>query len=354
MLKGLPVWTVMVGPPASGKTLIVDTLDMIPRVHPVDMVKSPGALLSGVAKKDVAKGATGGLLRQIGDMGIISIKDFTTMMSLPRDPLMEVIGAFRRIFDGKWNRQVGTDGGRLLEWSGHVGLISACTSVIDRHHQLLSELGERWVYYRYTESDGYGETKSALKCKDPAGVMKRMRELVAEFMETAGVEWCEGGMDRRELEDQESNKLYSQASLIAAARSPVQRDYHTREISDVKETESPTRLAGSLGQLYLGLEAIGLDESARWRVVGKAALDSMPGIRLELVNSLRTGAKRPGELKEAVGCSAGTVRHVCEDLEMHGVIERVGKGDRMGEGTGSWRLSQWTNKQLSQGWGGTK
>jgi hypothetical protein len=38
-------------------------------------VLTEAALLSGIAKKEHENGATGGLLRQIGDFGIILVKD---------------------------------------------------------------------------------------------------------------------------------------------------------------------------------------------------------------------------------------------------------------------------------------
>lgn len=352
-LKGTPVWLVLVGPPADGKTLLLDMLDSIPKVHTVDVIDSPASLLSGTPSKDVSKGSTGGLLRTIGKRGLISVKDFTVMMSLPNEPLVKVLGALRRVYDGSWERPIGTDGGKVLTWYGRVGFLSACTSAVDRHHQLLAELGERWMYYRFGESDGYGATRKALSTENPQSVMAEMEGLVREFFDEVGLAWLEDGMERRKLDERESNRLFAMAAMVSASRSPVSRDVRTREVVDIKETETPTRLAAALGQLLLGLECIGLEEEDRWRVVGKVALDSMPGIRLKLLRMLFKG---PGvnskDMRERLGCGANTVRLVAEDLMLHGVVEKVEKGDgRMGERAGSYRLTSWSKKQIAIGFG---
>ena len=208
------------------------------------------------------------------------------------------------------------------------------------------------MYYRYGHSDGWGETRTVMATVDPEEVRKKLQGLVLEFFEMTGLDWSGGCVDRRALDDKESNRVFALASLAAAARSTVARDWRTREVVEVPFKEAPTRLAGALGQLYLGLEVIGLDERERWRVVGKVAMDSMPAGRLKVVERLRVSGGVTGrELEGVLKCSAGTVRYVCEDLEIHGVVERVEKGGgRMGERVGSWGLSEWAKSTIGVGW----
>ena len=145
------------------------------------------------------------------------------------------------------------------------------------------------------------------------------------------------------------------AQLVSAARSPVSRDFRTREVTDLKETEPPARLAGSLGQLYMGLEWIGLEEVERWRIVGKVALDSMPGVRLRMVKRMSAGpAVSSRVMRDEFGCSPNTVRFTAEDLMLHGVVEQVEKGERMGERAGSYRLTSWAKGRLAVGWEGLR
>lgn len=357
LLPGVPVWLVLVGPPSSGKTLILDMISVdedhrLPKLFSADAIKSTSALLSGVGQKDIKKGATGGLLRQIGKHGFLIIKDFTSTMSMGHDPLIELVGALRRIYDGAWDRPVGSDGGRVLSWSGKVGLLSACTGVIDGHHQTLGELGERWVYYRMDKSDGYGETRSALNNTQPKETMYELNDQVAEFLEECGVDMCHPeGLERRELNDVESNRVFTLAAFTAAARSSVVRDWRSKEIVTVTQTEVPTRLAAALNQMYLGMEMCGLNEDDRWRVAGRVAIDSVPKLRSSLIKLAVKGAIKIIDAKEALGCGGNAIRWACEDLQVHGVFEQVEKGDRFGDRAGTWRLSEWSRRMLRVGWG---
>jgi hypothetical protein len=181
--------------------------------------------------------------------------------------------------------------------------------------------------------------------------MQTINELVVGFFEDMGIEWVDGGMDRRELEDLESNRIYHMARFTSAARSAVSRDWRTKDIVDTPETEAPTRLAGAFSQLYLGLEMIGLEAVERWKILSKVAMDSMPLSRLKVIRRLIKGPAKPSELREDLMICLSSVRFVCEDLEQHGVVERVEKGNRWGNTAGSWQLSQWSKKELRLGWG---
>jgi hypothetical protein len=48
------------------------------------------------------------------------------------DARAALLAAFREIHDGKWERNVGTDGGRTLTWTGRITVIGAVTTAWDR------------------------------------------------------------------------------------------------------------------------------------------------------------------------------------------------------------------------------
>ena len=130
---GDPVWLGLIAPPSSAKTEILNSLSKLPKVVQVSSL-SPASFLSATSKKDQDEESTGGLLSQIGEFGIIVLKDFTTMLSLRPEVNAEVLAALREVFDGRYTRHVGTDGGRTMTWNGKVGLIFASTEAFDRHH----------------------------------------------------------------------------------------------------------------------------------------------------------------------------------------------------------------------------
>jgi hypothetical protein len=63
----------LVGPPASGKTEILDALLGLQNMHPAGTL-TEASLLSGVPRRERAQDASGGLLRAIGDFGYIVCK----------------------------------------------------------------------------------------------------------------------------------------------------------------------------------------------------------------------------------------------------------------------------------------
>lgn len=341
MMPGPPVWIMMVGPPACGKTEILNSLLKIPKVVSVGAITGVGALLSASSRRDIAAGATGGLLKDLGSRGMLVFKDFTSILSLPYEPLYELMAAFREIYDGRWNRAVGVDGGRVLKWSGRVAMAAACTPAIDRHHRVVGEMGERWITFRYRPGDGWGESMRALKTTNSDEARHAIQDAVASFFEAMGLIWDD--VPRREMTDVEQSRVIGLATLAARCRSVVVRNGYTHEVEDVPQSESPARLSLSLGQLYLGLEAIGLDYDDRWPVVARVAMDCMPTTRRSAIEALVVGEKTTDQVKDHMRCSVSTVRRTLEDLYLHRVIERTKDGAVI-----RYRLSEWARTELSK------
>jgi bifunctional DNA primase/polymerase-like protein len=161
LLPGDPVWTGLIGPPSSAKTEILNSISGLPNVVQAATLTVAG-LLSGVPKKQHTGGAKGGLLRQIGDFGILALKDFGSILSMHTDAKAEVLAALREIYDGAWTRHLGSDGGRTLAWKGKVGLLFGATGVYDSHYSVIGALGDRFLLSRLVPA-GRGQFDQALK-----------------------------------------------------------------------------------------------------------------------------------------------------------------------------------------------
>src|SRR5262249_58839431 len=123
--------------------------------------------------------ATGGLLRKLGDRGVLVIKDCTTILSMDRNAGAEVLAALREIYDGYWSRNVGTDGGKTLEWSGRLVVIGACTTAWDRAYAVISLMGNRFVLVRIDSEDEDGREESGLQSILNLGSSMTMRTELA-------------------------------------------------------------------------------------------------------------------------------------------------------------------------------
>jgi hypothetical protein len=322
-LPGDPVWGILVAPPGAGKTELLNGVDSLADVHPAATI-TEAALLSGTPGKEREEDARGGLLRTIGDFGIILCKDLGSVLSMNRDARAAVLAALREIYDGSWTRHVGTGGGRTLHWSGKVGLIAGCTPSIDRHHAVMGAMGERFILFRLPEVDS---TEHARRALAHAGHEAEMRaELAASVSSLFTPALPSKPQARTNLDDE---RLVALATLVVRARSAVERDGYTREIELIPGSEAPTRLVVVLARLLAGLDTIGASRPEAWPVVTKAALDSIPAIRRDVMNTLHQAEQLDtSKISETVTYPTQTTRRALEDLTAHGITERqtAGKG----------------------------
>lgn len=147
-MDGDPAWLLLISGSDNAKTETVRSLAGA-GAHVVSSIASEGALLSATSKGERSANATGGLLHEIGASGILVPKDVTSMLSMSRDARASVFAALREVYDGHWVRNVGTDGGRSLEWRGRIAVIGAVTTAWDRAHaDTISAFGDRFVVVR--------------------------------------------------------------------------------------------------------------------------------------------------------------------------------------------------------------
>ncbi len=335
LLDGDPVWAVIVGPPSSGKTEVLQSTRGLRDVHAASTLTEP-ALLSGTSRKEHAANARGGLLKEIGDFGVLVCKDLTSILSMRKDTQAEVLGALREIYDGAYTRHVGTDGGKTLHWSGKMGLLAGCTETIDRRHGVMAAMGERFTLFRPESIDADKQVQHAFDFR--VEMRQELQELVAGL-------FCNGlPAEPLELGEDDRDRLRVLATFAVRCRSAVERDSFSGTIELVPQSELPARFARSLARILAGLDAIGLDRGASWPLVVKLALDSIPALRLAVIEALRCGGELATDvIGVVVRHPTQTTRRALEDLEAHGLLERdtAGKAHK-------WTLSAWCAERYAR------
>jgi DNA-binding transcriptional ArsR family regulator len=333
-LSGDPVWLLLVGASSCGKTEILFSLGGLEEIVPAATL-TEASLLSGVPRKDVAAGASGGLLKKIGDYGVLTLKDFGSVLSMHRDARAAVLAALRECYDGSWDRPVGADGGRVLHWQGKLGLVAGVTTVVDRHHAVIDSLGSRFAFYRIEIDERKKQAGRALEHRRRGrGMRQELRDAVAGFF--AGLELPE---DDAALSGADEARLVDLADFVTVARSPVERDaYASREIELIPDAEAPARFAIMLAALLEGLLLIGIGAPAAWGLVTKVAFDSMPAQRRRIIEHLSARAETTTkEAATALGLPTTTARRTLEDLAAHGLVHRE-EGGKPGA-PDIWRLA---------------
>lgn len=314
-LDGDPIWLLIISGSGNAKTETVQALDGINAII-TSTISSEGALLSATSVKEKTKHATGGLLRKIGDRGVMVIKDVTSVLSMNRDMRAMVLGALREVYDGRWSRNVGTDGGRTLEWAGRIVVIGAVTTKWDQSHDVISSMGDRFVLLRMDSTTG--RQAAGRQAISNTGCEILMREELSEAV--AGVM---AGMRKPTIviSPEETNLLLAAADIVTLSRTGVEYDYRG-DVIDAHAPEMPTRFAKQLAQVVRGGVTIGMARPDALRLAIRCARDSMPPLRLMILDDV---AANPGtttaEVRKRLGKPRATVDRQLQALHMLNVLE---------------------------------
>ena len=316
-LPGDPAWLLIISGPGNAKTETVQALSNLDKCLIASTIASEGALLSATPKKQKVKDATGGLLRKIGKRGILVVKDFTSILSADRNTRGPVLAALREVYDGHWSRNVGTDGGRTLEWRGRIVVVGACTTAWDQAHSVVGVMGDRFVTIRSNSHDGRiaGGMRAVLNTGEERAMRAEMAAAVAGLIGTVDPNRI------YQLSETDVITIVNAANLTTLARTGVETDYRG-DVIDAHAPEMPTRLAKQLVQVMRGAVAIGIDPQEALRLALRCARDSMPQLRLIVLCDL---ARHPDskviEIRRRVQRPRLTVDRTLQGLHALGLLE---------------------------------
>jgi hypothetical protein len=279
-LPGDPLWMFVVGGSGNTKTETVQSLHGAGALV-TSTISSEGALLSGTARRDKAKNATGGLLRRIGSHGLLVIKDGGSILVMNSERRSPVLAGLREVYDGRWERNIGTDGGRSELWEGRLTVVGAVTTAWDRAHDVTASLGDRFVLVRMDSTTGRIEAGQRA-CHNSGDEPTMRRELAAAV---GGVLATITPTAVIHPTDTERDRLLAAADVVTRARTGVDFDYRG-DVIDAHAPEMPTRFMKQLTQLMRGAVLIGLDRAEAVRLAIRCARDSMPPIRLAILDDI--------------------------------------------------------------------
>lgn len=314
-MDGDPAWLLLISGSGNAKTETVQSLAGA-GAHVVSAIASEGALLSATSKGERSAEATGGLLHEIGPSGILVPKDVTSMLSMDRTARGQVFAALREVYDGHWIRNVGTDGGRSLEWKGRLVVIGAVTTAWDRAHaDTISAFGDRFVVVRMDSTTG--RIAAGRKAIGNTGSEDAMRAELSAVV--AGVlEGADLTVDGPN--DDEAARILAAADLVTLARTAVDVDYRGNVI-DSHAPEMPTRFAKQLAQIFRGARAIGLTREDALALAIRVARDSMPPLRLEVLEDVAANDWTPlRDVVKRVDKPRSTVDRQLQALHLLGLL----------------------------------
>jgi hypothetical protein len=315
-LDGDPLWILIVSGSGNAKTETVQSLSGAGAII-ASTITSDGALLSGSPTREKAKDATGGLLRLIGRRGLLVLKDVTSILSMNRDTRGAVLAALREIHDGEWARNVGTDGGRTLRWKGRIGVVGAVTTAWDRSHDVIASMGDRFVVLRMDSTAG--RLPAGRKAVGNTGQEETMRAELAAVVADA-LTHVSSGAAAIAVSDKERERILAAADVVTLARTGVDYDYRG-DVIDAHAPEMPTRFAKQLTQVVRGSVALGMDRAAALQLAIRCARDSMPPLRLSILDDVAAHAgTTTKDVRRRLGKPRATVDRQLQALHMLNVL----------------------------------
>jgi len=332
-----PIWTQFVAPPGGAKSEFINALSQIKGKRPggnPDLIEMVHAL-STVTSKTFASGMRNvgkdtSLLNQITN-GIITFKDFTSLLAEHKEERGVIMAQLREIYDGKYTKQFGTGYG--VDWKGKITIISGVTYAIHSKRQQYSALGERFIFYNIQQPDRKEAARRAMQ-NQREGKMPQFRQELAEKVAA----YIEAGLnnfpkEKIVLSEETINDTVDIANLATMARSDVERNWNSREeeIVNVHPAEMPTRFAGQLQAMIQGLMILNYQETGkmelapgREKVISKIAFDSIDRVmHLCLLELTRYEEVQTAGVATTIGLPTTSIRRRLEDLTALGVVERT-------------------------------
>lgn len=316
-IKGDPIWLLIIGGSSSGKSELVNILNKVPFVYPISSL-TENTFLSNMRLND---GKEGSLLHQIGTSGMITMKDYTSVLSMRNDKASIIVAQMREIYDGELTKRAGN--GNSQKWVGKINWVGAVTDSIYVKEGESAGMGRRTINYVMPLQDRKRTIRAASKnTNDIEEKRLRIQEAVAEFV-AYKLETLTGGL--AELTEDVEDDIVDLADFVTIARTPTERNFKG-ELRLVPDAEGGTRVFSmfkKMVQMMVYISDTQQFEKCHYDIMAKIALDSIPKQRtipLRILAQYTEGTKK-GIAIEA-NYPTDTMGEWLEDLNVLGVITR--------------------------------
>jgi hypothetical protein len=242
-----PVWILLVQPPSSLKTEFIRALNELICVHYESQITS-STLMSGKDAAETASGEEPSLLMSLNGV-LLTLKDFTTALTMKPDQRDKIFAQLREIGDGHYPARWGT--GKVCDWKGYLGILAGVTDVVDDpyYRNVLSSLGERFMQIRWRSAGRREVARQALRSM-VSGKKEEQRRALAQAVEN----WFANVKLRPvQFSPEQESLICCLADLTTHLRTSVKRSRMNQAIAKKPQKEGPARLAQQLAAVVESL-----------------------------------------------------------------------------------------------------
>lgn len=316
-------WLYIVGPSSGGKGTVLSTIDRVPFVKQISDL-TPNTFLSGmkIAGKETS------LLKTLGNNFLVTMKDFTTMISKDETAQGQIMAQMREIYDGYISKATGN--GQTMEWGTlekkwKSTFIMATTEEIYNLQEKFVGMGTRAINYVFLPQDRKKTMRASLMNKrnteKSGAILSALQGDVAEFI---AEKIANAPMELPPISEELENDIIEVSDLSSQCRSVTKRNYRGEKQLTLS-AEFPMRMGEQLlaiAQLLAYINNGELTEEMR-AIIYKCAFDSIPKQRRMVLESISRYQKI-----EVIGMSKelrypiDTIRTWVEDLYSFDILER--------------------------------
>lgn len=245
---GDPIWLVIIGASSGGKSQILRPLSLTDDkfLHRIDDL-TENTFLSGM---NVGKGkGDPSLLMRIGSLGMLVMSDLTVLFSKTSESRNAILSQFRMIYDGEMVKYSGTSD-KSIKWKGYLGVLAGSTPSIYSHFEEVSDMGERFIYYRMKDYDPEKATRLAMSRKIYGKELDdKLSNLYGDYIKEVVTAY---GGEEIVLPQNISDRILQIAMFAEKVRTVAHTDFY-KTIDRIPVSAMPMRVALQLITIAKGL-----------------------------------------------------------------------------------------------------
>lgn len=258
---------------------------------------------------------------------LLTIKDFTSILSKKKDEVSEIFADLRELTDGHIGKDFGS-GVKKHYKNIHSSVLFGCTNAIEKHNSMYSNLGQRIVFFRPV-SDKKKAMKQAMKNAGKEGAFREvLHKIIMQFISTTLSGQKERMATLSHIPDEMKECVEGLVTFLANVRTPIDRDFKGN-MATLPEPEYPTRLAKTMCKLIdahallYNRAPIKQDEYVAYRLT----LDNIPMERRKVLSVLLDGEeKTTSEVQQAAKIPNTMAHRVLDDLKALEIIDYYSAG----------------------------